>query len=212
MAEPEKSDDPPPLSFLGRMIGHSRFVVFVPVVAVLLVAFSLFLLGTIQAVSDVWAAWYEVLGHHAEVSKLSAKFLKTVIVMLEAVVFFLIGVGMYSLFIAPLNLAVALGVETLYDLEERIISVVIAVLAVTFLQHFIEWSDPLETLQFGGALAVTVAALVFFQFNSRRAKEDQKSRIPDTQDRSRRDMFEHQEEEHDIKPDELEPSRKEPGR
>lgn len=75
--------------------------------------------------------------------------------MLEAVVFFLIGVGLFSLFIAPLNLAVALGVETLNDLEERLISVVVAVLAVTFLQHFIRWEAPPDTLQFGAALALT---------------------------------------------------------
>jgi uncharacterized membrane protein YqhA len=86
--------------------------VLVPVLAVLLAAFSLFLLGTVQAVGGVWRAWGGVIQGRTEVPDLSVTFLRAVAVMLEA-----------CLFIAPLNLAVALGVETLNDLEERVISV-----------------------------------------------------------------------------------------
>lgn len=206
-APPKAREATPPtgtrLAVLGQTVGHCRFIVLVPVAAVLLVAFSLFLLGTIQAVVDIWWAWVGLFHGQSDVPKISAQFLKTVSVILEAVVFFLIGVGLYSLFVAPLNLAVALGVETLNDLEERIISLVITVLGVTFLQHFIEWQEPLQTLQFAGALAVSVAAFVLFLFHSHHAKEDQKSRTPDTLDRSRRDMFELREEQHDITPDDV---------
>lgn len=184
---------------LGQVIGHTRFVVLVAVVAVLLVAISLFVLGAIQALTTVWHAWVDTF-QGDQAPHLSADFLGIVTIMLEAVVFFLIGVGLYSLFISPLNLAIALGVETFNDLEERVISVVVAVLAVTFLQHFIRWEAPLETLQFGGALAVTVASLVLFQRYSHRAKEDQKHHKPDTQQRSKREMFEEDQERHAIKP------------
>ena len=190
------------LDALGRAVGHSRFVVLVPVIAVLLVAFSLFLLGTVQAVAGVWRAWAEVFHGQPEVADLSVTFLKTVTVMLEAVVFFVVGVGLYSLFIAPLNLAIALGVETLNDLEERVISVVITVLAVTFLEHFIQWREPMETLQFGTALAVTVGVFVLFLFYNHRASDDDKAHASDTQERSKRDMFQGDEEHHDIKPGE----------
>lgn len=191
------------LAVLGNAVGHCRFIVLVPVVAVLMVAFSLFLLGTIHAAVDIWLGWAGLFHGQTDVPKLSAEFLKTVSVMLEAVVFFLIGVGLYSLFIAPLNLAVALGVETLNDLEERIISLVITVLGVTFLRHFIEWKEPLQTLQFGGALALVVVAFVLFLFHSHRSNEEEKVHAPHTQDRSRRDMFELREEQHDIKPDDI---------
>lgn len=87
--------------------------------------------------------------------------------------------------------------ETLNDLEERVISVVVAVLAITFLQHFIRWQELLETLQFGAAL--TVASLVLFQRNNHRATEDQKAHQPDTQQRSRQKMFHEYEERHEIR-------------
>lgn len=191
---------PDALGTLGQVIGHTRFVVLIAVIAVLMVAVSLFVLGAVQAITTVWQAWVNTF-HGDQAPHLSADFLGIVIIMLEAVVFFVIGVGLYSLFIAPLNLAIALGVETLNDLEEHVISVVVAVLAVTFLQNFIRWESPQETLQFGAALALAVASLVLFQRYSHHAKEDKKHHKPDTQQRSKREMFEEDEERHEIKPE-----------
>ena len=119
-------------------------------------------------------------------------------VMLRAVVFYIIGVGLYSLFIAPLNLTVALGVESLIDLEEKVVSVVIVILAVTFLQHFIRWEQPFETLEFGLTMAGVVAALVLFQFNSLRAKEFANEHRPDRQAQAQKEMFQDKKEERDI--------------
>jgi uncharacterized membrane protein YqhA len=85
----------------------------------------------------------------------------------------LIGVGLYSLFIAPLNIAMSLGVETLNDLESKVVSVVVVILAVTFLEQFISEKEALQILQYAGALAVSVGALVLFQLYNHRAKEDQ---------------------------------------
>ncbi len=207
---PAAAPPPAPLAWLGQGVGHTRFVVLIAVAAVLLVAISLFALGAVQAVSTVWQAWAATV-QGARAPHLSVEFLGVVSVMLEAVVFFLIGVGLYSLFIAPLNLAVALGVETIHDLEERVISVVVAVLAVTFLQHFIRWEEPAQTLQFGAALALTVASLVLFQRYSHRAKEDQKAHKPEVQDRSKRKMFHEQEERHEIRPGSAAPRRRDGG-
>ena len=199
-----------PLAWLGQGVGHTRFVVLIAVAAVMLVAISLFVLGAVQAVSTVWHAWATTL-QGAEAPNLSVEFLGVVSVMLEAVVFFLVGVGLYSLFIAPLNLAVALGVETIHDLEERVISVVVAVLAVTFLQHFIRWEEPAQTLQFGAALALTVASLVLFQRYSHRAKEDQKAHKPEAQERSKVKMFVEQDEHHEIRPGAADSKRRDVG-
>lgn len=131
------------------------------------------------------------------------EFLEIVSVMLKAVVFYLIGVGLYSLFTSPLNLTVSLGVETLNDLESKVISVVVVIMSVTFLEHFIRWEDPLQTLQFGGALALVVLALVLFQMYSHRAKEDQQSHNPDVQARAKRELFQEDHEEHTIASDQI---------
>ncbi|MBA2411605.1 MAG: YqhA family protein [Burkholderiaceae bacterium] len=190
----------PRLALLGRLIGRLRLVVLIPVLAVLLAALSLFVLGAVQAITAVWYAWAGVFTGAVDSPQLSILFLKTVSVILEAVVFFLIGVGLFSLFIAPLNLAIALGVDTLNDLEDRVIRIVVVILAVTFLERFIQWQEPVQTLQFGGALAVTVVALMLFQFFSRRVKQEMPPAETDIQERSKQQMFEHDRERHKVLP------------
>lgn len=200
-ATPEDTQKPP--TPFSKVIGRSRFIVLLAVIAVMLVAVSLFLLGTVQAVGSIWAAWQRVFGGDLNSTDLTVQFLEIVSVMLKAVVFYIIGVGLYSLFIAPLNLTVSLGVETLNDLESKVISVIIVIMGVTFLEHFIRWNEPVETLQFGGALSVVVLALVFFQRYSHQAKEDQQAHHPDVQARAQKELFERDHEEHEVQPEEI---------
>ncbi len=202
MPSPTPLPSPAPLPSspapLSRAIGRSRYIVLLSVLAVLLVSISLFLQGTVLAVQSVWTSWADLLAGHSQHSHLTLAFLEIVSIMLEAVVFYLIGVGLYSLFISPMNVTVALGVETLNDLEERVVSVIIAILAINFLEHFIQWEQPLATLEFGLALAVVVAALVAFQAFSHRATEDQKAHNPEVQTRAQRDLFHEDNEQHVI--------------
>lgn len=195
---PVEGKTAPPTPF-SRTIGRTRYIVLLAVGAVLLIAVSLFVLGAIQAVIGMWHAWAGVVRtQQVGPTDLTVEFLEIVSVMLKAVVFYIIGVGFYSLFIAPLNLTVSLGVQTLTDLESKVISVVVVIMSVTFLEHFIRWERPSETLQFGGALAVVVFALVVFQLYNHRAKEDQRSHDPDEQLRAQRDLFQHDHEEQEI--------------
>lgn len=63
MDEPDSSAketgaaEPARFASLGQAVGHTRFVVLIAVGAVLAVAISLFVLGTVQAVITVWNAW-----------------------------------------------------------------------------------------------------------------------------------------------------------
>ena len=194
----------PALAPFSQAIGRTRYIVLLAVAAVMLVAISLFLLGALQAALAVWHAWSGVLRGEQGTRDLTVEFLEIVSVMLKAVVFYIIGVGLYSLFIAPLNLTVSLGVQTLADLESKVISVVVVILGVTFLEHFILWQQPVETLQFGGALAVVVIALVVFQYYNHRTKEEQQAHNPDVQVKAKRELFQSDREEHEITRDEVE--------
>jgi uncharacterized membrane protein YqhA len=181
---------------LARLIGRSRLIVVVAVLAVLLAAFSLFLLGAWLAVATVWSTWSDVVAGGLGSTEVIIRFLEIVTVMLKAVFFYLIGVGFYSLFISPLNVTVALGVETLNDLETKIISVIIVIMAVSFLERFIRWEAPLEILQNAAALGIVVAALVFFKIFTNR--EGQEARMRRDQDLAKLEMFERAHEEQDV--------------
>lgn len=188
---------PEKTSAFSQIIGRSRFIVLIAVVAVLLASVSLFLQGTIQALYTIYETWSHMfpLGQ-GEHTNLAVEFLEVVSTMLKAVVFYLIGVGLYSLFVSPLNLTSALGVESLADLETKVINVVVVILGVTFLEHFVRWEEPIATLYFGAAMAVVAFALVtFLRFGH---KDGLDLMQPETRTRARREMFERGEDEKTI--------------
>ncbi|WP_102127222.1 YqhA family protein [Deinococcus planocerae] len=189
--------------YFSELIGRTRFVVLIAVIAVLLVAFSLFLQGTLLALVTIYETWRDTFteGIGSQSGTLAVEFLEVVGTMLKAVVFYLIGVGLYSLFIKPLNLTSALGVESLSDLEQKVVSVVIVILGVTFLEHFIRWEDPQETLYFAGSLALAGGALVFFQRVHRGSGGDLQQ--PEAKLRARRELFENDSEQREIRETEV---------
>jgi uncharacterized membrane protein YqhA len=194
-----KTNDDGHDSYFAKAIGRSRMIVIVAVIAVLLAAFSLFLLGAVIALETVYTSWHGVLAGTLGATDLTVRFLEIVSVMLKAVVFYLIGVGFYSLFISPLNLTIALGVETLNDLETKIISVVIVIMAVHFLQRYIQHDTGNDILLMAGSLsAVTIALVLFKVFAHREAQETKRERTQ-AQEHAREEMFHHAHEEHDMK-------------
>jgi uncharacterized membrane protein YqhA len=50
----------------------------------------------------------------------------------------------------------------LTDLGSKVLSVVVVIMGTTFLEHFIQWKKPLETLQFGTALTLVIADFGLF--------------------------------------------------
>lgn len=190
--------EPSRREWFSEIIGRTRFVVLIAVIAVLLVSFSLFLQGTLLALNTIYETWRDMLtnGVASQSGTLAVEFLEVVGTMLKAVVFYLIGIGLYSLFIKPLNITSALGVESLADLEQKVVSVVIVILGVTFLEHFIRWEKPLDTLYFAGSLALAGGALVLFQRVHKGSGGDLQQ--PQAKLRARRELFEHDHEQREI--------------
>ena len=81
----------------------------------------------------------------------------------------------------------------------EIVSMIIVIMGVTVLEHFIRWEQPNEIVLFGGTLALVVAALVLFQFQSHRSKAQRKN-DPDTQTRVQRQLFHEDREERECGP------------
>jgi uncharacterized membrane protein YqhA len=197
-----RSRHPTPTAPLAELIGRSRFVVLLAVVSVLLVSMALFIVGAGMAVQGVWHAFSALLTGELSSSTITVDLLEVVSVLLKAVVFYLIGIGFYSLFIAPLNVAAALGITSFNDLEIKVVSVIIVIMGITFLEHFIRWDQAVETLLYALSLAVVVAALVYFQKQNHLeavegAHEEGSMRV-----RAQRKMFHQDQEEREVQQDE----------
>jgi uncharacterized membrane protein YqhA len=202
-ARPARRDDhPTPTAPLAELIGKTRFIVLLAVISVILVSVALFVIGAGLAVQGIWSAAVSVARGELTATSITVDLLEVVSVMLKAVVFYLIGVGFYSLFIAPLNLTAALGIRSFNDLEIKVVSVVVVIMAVTYLEHFIRWDQAVETLLYGLSLGVVVAALVFFQKHSHSEARDDEPEDARMRLRAQQRLFHDDQEEREVRTDE----------
>lgn len=197
-----RQEHPTPTAPLAELIGKTRFIVLVAVVSVILVSVALFIMGAGLAVQGIWHAVTSLMRGEEAATRITVDLLEVVSVMLKAVVFYLIGVGFYSLFIAPLNLTAALGIRSFNDLEIKVVSVVVVIMAVTYLEHFIRWDQAVETLLYGLSLGIVVAALVFFQMHSHRAAREDEHENARSRFQAQRELFHEDHAEREVRPEE----------
>jgi uncharacterized membrane protein YqhA len=73
---------------------------------------------------------------------------------------YIIAVGLYELFIdSSLPMPGWLRINTLDDLEERLLSVVVVLLAVTFLGSAVTWDGSNGILALGAAIALVIGVI-----------------------------------------------------
>jgi uncharacterized membrane protein YqhA len=158
---------------LFRFLATSRFLLVVPVVGCVLLTLGVVLMGFGRIVT----AGIKVV----QAGDLSAKAAKTMsLAVIEIIDLFLIGtvayitaVGLYKLFISgdEIRLPTRLRINNLKDLEDKIIGVLVAALAVAFLGHATGSDQPADLLNYGGGMALVIAALAYFM-NSGAKKVD----------------------------------------
>jgi len=143
----------------ARLAGFTRYLVIAPVLGLFVAAVVL----TGVAVVDVARITASVFGAHAELGKTVVSFIEVADIFLLAIVLYIMALGLYELFIdGDLPLPEWLVIRSLEDLKEKLVGVVVVVLAVFFLGRVIESESPLEILYLGVGIAVVIAALAYF--------------------------------------------------
>ena len=80
--------------------------------------------------------------------------------------------GLYELFIDDnIELPDWLEIHTLDDLKQKLVGVIVVVMAVVFLGNVIKWHGETEIVYYGVAIAFMVAALTYF--TSQKKKKDE---------------------------------------
>ena len=146
-------------SVASRVVGLTRYFVLAPIAGLAVAAMVM----TIVAVIDVAKITSLAFAEHVEVSKVVVGFIEVADIFLLAVVLYIMSVGLYELFIDDtLPLPAWLAIHNLDDLKEKLVGVVIVVLAVFFLGRVIEAHEAIEVLYLGGGIALVIAALSYF--------------------------------------------------
>ena len=149
---------------MTRFLSACRFLLVIPVIGCVILTAAVVVMGMGRIVT----AGATLLRS----GDFSAKAAKTMsLAVIEVIDLFLVGtvaciaaIGLYKLFIsdAETKLPMSSKINTLKDLEDKIIGVIVAALAVAFLGQAANAYEPETLLSYGAGIALVIAALGFF--------------------------------------------------
>jgi uncharacterized membrane protein YqhA len=151
---------------LLRLITACRYLMVVPVIGCLLLTAGVVIMG-IGRIIIGGAEIIEKGDFSAKAAKLmSLSVIENIDLFLIGAIAYIAAVGIYKLFIADPDkeprVPIRLTINSLKDLEDKIIGVIVAALAVAFLGHAAGGDTPEALLSYGGGIAAVVFALAFF--------------------------------------------------
>ncbi len=153
---------------LRKLLELGRHLLVIPVVGSLLLTVGVVVMAAGLIVERTW-----YLVNHGEFSMKSAKMMSVTVI--QTIDFFLVGalgyitaVGIYNLFVTKNEeqLLKRIKIEKLKDLEDKIIGVVVAALAVAFLGSVSESVETLDILYAGVGISLMIGALCLFIYFS----------------------------------------------
>jgi uncharacterized membrane protein YqhA len=138
---------------MGRLIEKSRYLGYVGVISLLVAAIAAMGWGVIKTVNAISL----IISSVGKDPYITVLLIELVDSFLIATVLYIFSVSLYELFIADLALPDWMVAHNLHELKDKLGGVIILVMAVKFLEHLMEWKDPLDSLMF--AISVTIVSL-----------------------------------------------------
>ena len=156
-----------------RLLWESRFMIFLAVIASVLAAFVLVLIGTYDIYIVIEEAFHMFSSkeYFQEFHKEAIKHIVSAVdVYLIATVLLIFGLGLYELFISKIDAmekdtrsSKILVVHTLDQLKEKLAKVILMVLIVTFFKYAIEFKyEDIKNLLFLSIGVFLIALSIYF--------------------------------------------------
>jgi uncharacterized membrane protein YqhA len=157
---------------LRPILNASRYLVVIAVLGSLAAAAALFVYGIAETIAVIAEAVAKMEVTSKGAKALALAFIEIVDLFLLGTVLPMIALGLYELFIdSELKLPDWLHIRTFDDLKNKLVGVVLVVLAVIFLGHVVAWDGSRDLLGFGIAVAAVIAALTWFLMTSKSGKD-----------------------------------------
>jgi len=164
-------------NMMVKFLTASRYLLIIPVVGCVLMTGGVVIMGLGRIFTAI-KRLVELGGFSPKASKvMSLAVIEIIDLFLVGTIAYITAIGLYKLFIAKnkIQLPVKLKINTLSDLENKIIGVIIAALAVAFLGKAAGAEDTSSLLNYGGGIALVIAALsIFMKFNTTKIDSNKK--------------------------------------
>jgi uncharacterized membrane protein YqhA len=166
-----EDDDEPQIPGLLRALGAVRWVMAIAVLGCLGLGIALL----VHTVIEAGVAIHHVIDHggNAKAGKqLAIDAIEVIDRFLLAAVAFIVALGLCKLFVnSRVPVPHWLEIATLDDLKDKLLRVIVVILAVVFLGHIAAWDGGYEIGALAGGIAVVVASLSYFLFAARKEED-----------------------------------------
>lgn len=160
---------------MRKVLGLTRYAVFVPALASMLGALLLMAQGSVAMVLAI----FDSVVQGSYLKDTIVEVLTAIDAILLGTVLLVIGYGLYELFIdTELEVPSWLQVNDLDDLKSKLIGVVVAIIAVVFVGVFVDSNRTEEVLTYGLGAGALVAGLAIFSFATKKDKSSVKKSNP----------------------------------
>ena len=145
---------------LRRILSGSRYLVLIAVIGSFLASLIVLVYGGLTVINVGFDAFSHG-GFNIDGAKhLSVEVIEVIDLLLLGTVRYLVALGLYELFIdETLPTPTWLVIVSLDDLKARLVSVIIVLLAVTFLAEVVNWDKSPNILYLGIAVGLVLLAL-----------------------------------------------------
>ena len=157
---------------MTRFLAACRYLLVIPVIGCVILTAGVVIMGMGRIVT-AGAMLLRSGDFSAKAAKtMSLAVIEVIDLFLVGTVAYIAAIGLYKLFISDgeTKLPMSSKINTLKDLEDKIIGVIVAALAVAFLGQAAAAEAPEALLNYGGGIALVIAALAFFtRYESKQA-------------------------------------------
>src|SRR3954470_12690505 len=135
---------------IKRLLASSRYFIAAAVMGSFIASVVLIVSGVVAVIHISWDTLRHPDTDVAEAKHLAVDFMQLIDVFLLGTALYIIALGLYELFVDPdLPMPSWLRIHDFDHLEEKLISVIIVLLAVTFLGSAVTWTSGGDILKFG---------------------------------------------------------------
>lgn len=142
------------------ILERSRYLTLIGIFSLLVASFTAFAWGTIKTVTTTLL----VIRSLGTDSSITIELIEIIDIFLISTTILIFAASLYELFIGKLDLPDWMLAHNLYELKNKLSSMIVLVMAVKFLQKLIDVKDAADLLQRGIAVAVVSAALIAFGY------------------------------------------------
>jgi len=148
---------------LRNMLAGSRYLIIIAVIGTALMSIVTLIYGGLIVLSVIFEMFTHAIFTADGAKHLAVECIEIIDLFLLGTVLYIVALGLYDLFIDE-SLVVPnwLMITSLDDLKDRLLGIIIVLLAVTFLGNVVAWDGTTTILALGIAIGFVLFALGFF--------------------------------------------------